>query len=288
MTAEKTGPNFRDRSCRWRGTAFVPTNVPDYWPFSILRSGALRERLIVDLDHGGRREALRMVELLAPSVGMFKIGKHLFIQAGPELLREIRRRHGEIFLDLRFHDTPRLLSSAIAQATRMGVKMFDLHPAYPLEGIERTRSELSRLCQNEGLRRPYLLGIAMYLSLVRSEAQSARADEEQLARLSRVAALGALDGVMTRPEHAARIRAACGPRFFIVTPGVTPEETGGRLGAAQAIRAGASYLVVGKPVWDARDPVALVREITAEMERGFRSSGRTSGGILPERLPSQP
>lgn len=266
----------------------VLTNVPDYWPFSILRSGSIRERIIVDLDYGGRDEALHLVDLLATNVGMFKVGRHLFLQTGPELVREIRRRHGEIFLDLRFHDTSRLLSSAIAQATRMGVKMFDLHPGYPPEGMERTRSEINRLCQHEGLRRPYLLGVAMHLRLVRSQAQRRQADEQHLVRLSRAAAVGALDGVMTQLENAERVRAACGRRFFIVTSAGMHEDNREQARAVAAVSAGANFLVVGRQIWEAKDPLAAVHELSIEMERALRSISREYALPQAERLPSDP
>lgn len=261
--------------------------MPDYWPFSILRHSALRERLVMELDHGGRQEALRMVNLLAGTVGMFKVGKHLFMQAGPDLLREIRRQGGEVFLDLKFQDTPRMLSQAAAQATRLGVKMFDLHPSYPYEAMERMRGEISRLCQNEGLRRPYMVAVAMYMSLVRREAAASHPPrDEQIARLARMAAAAVVDGVMTRPEHAGRIRASCGRRFLIVTSGASAESSAedvGYCGVAQAVRSGTDYVVVGRPIWEAHDPLQAVREILAEMERGFRAVPRNPTSLVSER-----
>lgn len=252
--------------------------MPDYWPFSILRQSALRERVIVELDHGTPGEALQMVERLAGQVGMFKVGKHLFLQAGPELLRAIRRRGGEVFLDLKFQDSPRLLSRAAVQATRLGVKMFDLHPNYSAEGIDRTRAEISRLCQLEGLRRPYLLAVATYLSLVR-QAEALLGNDQQLTRLARFAAQAVVDGVYIDPEHASRVRAVCGRRFLIVTSGR------GQPGAepAYALRSGADYLILGRTLWETSDPLQRVHQILTELERGLRSGPRIPASLLAER-----
>ena len=101
-----------------------------YWPFSgLMRQNALRERLIVSLDLRDRDEALKLVDRLARVVGMFKVGRALFVGGGPEFVREIRRRGAEVFLDLKFHDSPQKVLRAAVEATRLGVKMFDILPS---------------------------------------------------------------------------------------------------------------------------------------------------------------
>lgn len=262
--------------------------MTEYWPFSLLRQGLLKDRLIVELDHGRRREALQMVDQLAQSVGMFKVGKHLFMQSGPDVIREIRQRGGEVFLDLKFHNTPRSVCRAAAEATRLGVKMFDLHPGYSLEVMERTRLEVNRLCHYEGLRRPYIVAVTMLTGLARHEAKSNTSGspaEDQIARLARLAADAALDGVVTSPHQVSRVRALCGRRLIIVTSGISLEddEQAHRTGPAQAVRAGADYLVIGKPVWKSSDPLRIVREVLHEMERGMRSAPRSSMALFSER-----
>jgi orotidine-5'-phosphate decarboxylase len=269
--------------------------VAEYWPFSLSRQGLLKERLIVELDHGPRHEALAMVEHLASSVGMFKVGKHLFMNSGPDLIRDIRRRGGEVFLDLKFHDAPRCVSRAAIEATRLGVKMFDLHPGYSTAGygtamMERTRQEVNKLCQCEGLRRPYIVAITMLTSLgaggraCRPESLSAG---DQIAALARLAADASLDGVVTSPSQVSRVRAVCGRRVMIVTFAVSTEdgwhEQPACIGPAQAVRSGADYLVVGKPVWKAADPLRMVRELLREMDRGVRSAQRGSLALFSER-----
>ena len=140
--------------------------MTQYWPFSgLMRQAALRERLIVSLDLRDREAALRLVDRLARMVGMFRVGRALFVGGGPEFIREIRRRGAEVFLDLKFHDTPQKVLRAAVEATRLGVKMFDIHPYGSTCGLTemmtRTRAEVARICRTEGLRRPSILAVAM-------------------------------------------------------------------------------------------------------------------------------
>ena len=133
--------------------------MTQYWPFSgLVRQNALRERLIVSMDLRDRGEALRLVDRLARVVGMFKVGRALFIGGGPDFIREIRRRGAEVFLDLKFHDSPQKVLRAAVEATRLGVKMFDIHPygsnCGSTDTMTRTRAEVARICRTEGLRRP--------------------------------------------------------------------------------------------------------------------------------------
>src|SRR5260370_2326753 len=136
--------------------------MTQYWPFSgLMRQNALRERLIVSLDLRDRADAMKLVDRLGRVVGMFKVGRALFVGGGPVFIREIRRRGAEVFLDLKFHDTPQKVLRAAIEATRLGVKMFDIHPygsnCGSTEMMTRTRPEGARLCRTEGLRRPSIL-----------------------------------------------------------------------------------------------------------------------------------
>ncbi len=171
-----------------------------YWPFAgLVRHGALKERLIVSLDRATPREALRMVDHLARSVGMFHVGKHLFLNGGPDLIRELRRRGAEVFLDLKFHDTPQAVCKAVIEATRLSVRMFDLHSSGSFEVMERARLEVGRLCRNEGLRRPSVLAVTMLTCLRPNE--NSIADDGRVVRLAKLAAEASLDGVLTSPRR---------------------------------------------------------------------------------------
>ncbi|HEY6394746.1 MAG TPA: orotidine 5'-phosphate decarboxylase / HUMPS family protein, partial [Candidatus Binataceae bacterium] len=133
-----------------------------YWSLSALtRHASVRERLIVALDMTDCDAALAMVGRLANEVNIFKVGRKLFASAGPGVIREIRRRGSEVFLDLKFHDTPHRVERASIGATRLGVRMFSIHPYCKLEMMTRTRAEVAKVCRLEGLRRPEIIAVAM-------------------------------------------------------------------------------------------------------------------------------
>jgi orotidine-5'-phosphate decarboxylase len=255
--------------------------MSQYWPFAgLTRSGALRERLIVSLDLGAQREALQMVDRLGRLVGMFKIGTKLFVSGGPEFVREIRRRGAEVFLDLKFHDTPRALMRTAIEATRLGVRMFDVRLNGHADSIGKVRAEINRLCQNEGLRKPHIVAVAMLMEVARECGHSgARAGNDGVVELARHAANAGLDGVFTSAQGASRIRSMCGRRFIIVTPlPRVGESEKDFVDGASAIQSGADFLVVGSPIWKATEPMRAVREIVDQIDRGLRS-GPPNGAL---------
>jgi orotidine-5'-phosphate decarboxylase len=264
--------NYESNRC----TVFSGTiPMSQYWPFSgLTRYGALRERLIVSLDLGGQQEALKMVDQLGRLVGMFKIGKQLFVSGGPDFVREVRRRGAEVFLDLKFHDTPRALLRTAMEATRLGVRMFDVHLNGHAESVARMRAEINRLCQNEGLRKPHIVAVAMLMDVTRENADNrSRPGIDGMVELARHAATAGLDGVFTTAQGAPRIRSICGRRFIIVTPLPSVRENEREfVDGAGAIHAGADFLVVGSPIWKATEPMRAVREIVDQIDHGLRSS----------------
>jgi orotidine-5'-phosphate decarboxylase len=267
--------------------------MTQYWPFSgLVRQNTLRERLIVSMDLRDRGDALKLVDRLARVVGMFKVGRALFVGGGPDFIREIRRRGAEVFLDLKFHDSPQKVLRAAVEATRLGVKMFDIHPYGSNCGstdlMTRTRAEVARICRTEGLRRPSILAVAT-LADTKSPNSISRFPglPDRVTEIARFAADASLDGVVTWPHEVTRVRNTCGRRFIIVTSGVQLRELGGATPkattAADAIRAGADYVVIGSPIWRAAEPLHAVREITDDIERGLRNSPRRTFEILNPR-----
>jgi orotidine-5'-phosphate decarboxylase len=253
------------------------------WPFGSLRQGGAKSRLIFALDVGSLKEAEQLVRTLAREVGLFKIGKQLFLHAGPPVVRMVRDLGGEVFLDLKFHDIPRTVAKAAAEATRMNVRMFDLHASGSLAMMQQTVSEVNRVCRNEQLRRPKILAVTVLTSLTRDDLRRVGVQagvEGQVVRLARLAREASMDGVVASPLEIARIRKECGRSFLIVTPGVRTANSGWDdqkrvLTPDQAITAGADYIVVGKPIRDAKDPQAAAREIVIDMERsGARAKSR--------------
>jgi orotidine-5'-phosphate decarboxylase len=252
-----------------------------HWPFGI-RQGGMRARLIFALDVGSITEAIDYVDTLTREVGMFKVGKQLFLHAGPQIVQMIRDRGGEVFLDLKFHDIPRTVAKAAAEATRMGVRMFDVHASGSLEMMRRTTAEVTKVCRTQGLRRPKVLAVTVLTSLNREDLKRVgvlSGIENQVVRLARLAKEAGMDGVVASPQEIAPIRKECGRGFLIVTPGVRLRgkswEDQKRVTTPEAaIRAGADYLVVGQPIREAADPVVAAREIVAAMERGLAAPDR--------------
>ncbi len=162
-----------------------------------------------------------------------------------------------------------------------------LKPGPLPEVLARTRAEVSRLCRAEGLRRPHILAVAMLAGIAPRENRGPGArDADCVIRLARGAAEAALDGVLTSAHEAYRIRGACGRRFIIVAGGISARgvSSAHALGAAEAIRAGADYLVVGAPVCRSPEPVRAVRQFIEDSERALRMSPRAAVETLPRRF----
>jgi orotidine-5'-phosphate decarboxylase len=248
-----------------------------HWRFGAGRASESKRRLIFALDVDSIAEADALIEALLPEVGMFKVGKQLFLHAGPPIVRRIKERGGEVFLDLKFHDIPRTVAKAGVEAARLGVKMFDLHASGSGEMMRATVREVTRACRRDALRRPRILAVTVLTSLSRDDLKSVgvmAGVESQVVRLARLSKESSMDGVVASPHEIATIRKACGRTFTIVTPGVRQARAGWDdqkrvMTPEAAIGAGADYLVVGKPIRDAQSPAAAARAIVAEMERGF-------------------
>jgi orotidine-5'-phosphate decarboxylase len=261
------------------------------WLFGPLRPGNMRARLIVALDVSSVPEALDLVRLLKSEVGMFKVGKQLFTHAGPQVVRQIRELGGEVFLDLKFHDIPRTVAKAAAEATRLGVRIFDVHASGSLGMMKQTIAEVTKVCRTEGLAKPKILAVTVLTSLNRDDLKRVgvmAGVESQVVRLAKLARQAGMDGVVASPQEIARIRKECGRSFLIVCPGVRPrsgswEDQKRVLTPEAAIRAGADYLVVGNPIREAADPVKAARDVVAAMERGVLTPERRKGlGPEPE------
>jgi orotidine-5'-phosphate decarboxylase len=238
----------------------------------------VRERLIVALDLDDLEEVKQRVRLLVPEIGMFKVGKQLFTYAGPQAVRLIQELGGEIFLDLKFHDIPNTVAKAAIEATRLGVKMFNVHASGSLEMMRTTVREVRRICRQEKRRQPIMLAVTVLTSLNQDDLKRLGVGgkvTDQVVRLALLTKEAGMDGVVASPHEVAAIRTACGRRFVIVTPGIRSVQ-GERndqqrvMTPAGAIAAGVDYIVVGRPILEAQDPVAAARGIVAEMQRGGR------------------
>jgi len=244
----------------------------------VRRRGSMRERLIVALDLDDLEAATELVRSLAREVGMFKIGKQLFTHAGPQAVRLIQSLGGEIFLDLKFHDIPNTVAKAAIEATRLGVKMFNVHASGSLEMMRLTVKEVERVSRQQKLRRPIMLGVTVLTSLGQEDLQRLGVEHkiaDQVVRLALLTKEAGMDGVVASPHEVADIRQACGQRFVIVTPGIRPADSQRNdqqrvMTPADAVRAGVDYIVVGRPILEAKNPIMAAREIVAEMHEGVK------------------
>ncbi len=237
----------------------------------------IRQRLIVALDLADPARARILATRLAPEVGMFKVGKQLFVNAGPDVVRMIHDLGGEVFLDLKFHDIPNTVAAAAVEAARLGVKLFNVHVSGGREMMRQTAAAVEEVCEKEGLRRPSVLGVTVLTSLDASDLESMGvqgAVPAHVVRLAGMAREAGLAGVVCSAREVPDIRRACGDSFLLVTPGIRPagQQAGDQkrvMTPGDSVRAGIDYIVVGRPITGADDPAAAARSVVAEMAAVF-------------------
>ena len=233
-----------------------------------------RDKLIValDVDHADR--GLELFEVLRDSVGMFKIGMQLFTAAGPELVRTIVSRGGRVFLDLKYHDIPNTVAMAGIEATRLGVSIFNVHAAGGSEMMRRTAEVVAETAQRENLIRPKVIGVTVLTSVDQQTLQQigiAGAAESVVSRLASLARDAGLDGVVASGQEIKTIRQiVLQSDFLIVTPGMRSasaisDDQRRTMSVGDAVRAGADYVVVGRPVIAASDPAEAARKLVDEI-----------------------
>lgn len=234
------------------------------------------DKLIVALDVDTPSQALGLVKQLRDVAGMFKIGSTLFTLAGPQIVKDVVASGAKVFLDLKFHDIPHQVAGSARSAAQLGVSLFTLHASGGAEMMQRAVEAVAEVAEREGTPRPAVLAVSVLTSMDAASLSQIginSSPEETVLRLVKLAEQSGVDGVVASPQEAARIRTSVGKRdFLIVTPGIRPagKDAGDQRRVSTpeaALNAGADYLVVGRPITAAADPVAAAREIAAEMER---------------------
>jgi orotidine-5'-phosphate decarboxylase len=237
-----------------------------------------KNRLIVALDVSTAHQARELVQTLHGVVGIFKIGSQLFTGAGPDIVREIIKSGSRVFLDLKFHDIPSTVAAAGAEATRLGVSLFNLHAAGGSEMMRRTAEAVSKTADAEGLTRPSVIAVTVLTSAdaaTLSEIGISFSTEDQVRSLSLLAEASGMDGVVASPREIALVRSALKREsFLVVTPGIRPsgselDDQKRVMTPAEAFSDGADYLVVGRPITGAKDPKQAAEHIIEEMARVF-------------------
>ena len=235
------------------------------------------DKLIVALDVDTPREALALVQQLHGVAGMFKIGSQLFTFAGPQIVKDVINSGAKVFLDLKFHDIPHQVAGSARSAAQLGVSMFTVHASGGTEMMQRAVEAVSEIAERNQTPRAAVLAVSVLTSMDATSLSQIGIDsspEEAVLRLVKLAARADVDGVVASPQEAQKIRSTVTKLdFLIVTPGIRPATKDAAADdqrrvatPSAALRAGASYLVVGRPITAAPDPVAAAREIAAEME----------------------
>jgi orotidine-5'-phosphate decarboxylase len=233
------------------------------------------DQLLIALDVPTGGEALRLADLLRGSVGGFKIGKRLFTAEGPVIVRTLAAKGDRVFLDLKFHDIPNTVAQAVAAATSLGAWMINVHASGGSQ-MMRAAAEAGRAAANaEGRPAPLMIAVTVLTSMS-SEALAETGVQcsvlDQVSRLAQLAQRAGLDGVVASPQETSLIRALCGPDFSIVTPGIrggaaaaARDDQERTMSAGEAVAAGASYIVVGRPIIGAPDPREAAERIGSEI-----------------------
>lgn len=238
-----------------------------------------RERLIFALDVGeGLKDALSWVDCLGDHVGLFKVGKESFVRYGTEIVRQIHARGRKVFLDLKFHDIPNTVARAAEAASVLGVAMFNVHALGGKRMMVEAVRGVQRLTEQSGNPSLIVLAVTVLTSLNDGDLKMMgfnKGTRETVLNLARLAQDAGVSGVVASAADAAAIREACGSEFLIVTPGirgakeVTDDDQKRIVAPREAIKSGADYLVVGRPIRQAADPAGEADEIAGEIVRGF-------------------
>jgi len=232
-------------------------------------------KLLVALDVDSGTRALELATLLRDVADGVKVGSRLFTLEGPALVRRLVDQGTKVFLDLKFHDIPNTVAQAVEAAVLTGAWMINVHASGGVPMMEAAAKAGSAAAT--GRPRPLIIGVTVLTSMDQATLRDGGIERpilEHVLALARMAQQAGLDGVVASPQETAVIRAACGPDFAIVTPGIRGASAGSEkndqartMGPAEAVRAGASYLVVGRPIIGAPDPRAAAERIVEELEQ---------------------
>ena len=230
---------------------------------------ANKNPIIVALDVPSAEQALKLAELVAPAVGAFKIGKELFVSAGPDIVRRVRATGAAVFLDLKFHDIPNTVAKAVAAATRLDVQMLTIHTSGGGEMMSAAEKSGQDTAKSLGLAAPLVLGVTVLTSSdanTLAEIGCQANVGQQVERLATLAVKSGLRGLVCSPLEIADLRQFLPPEIQLVTPGIRTgaekaDDQKRTLTPREAIQAGASWLVIGRPIYAAENPRLAAEKI---------------------------
>ncbi|MFH1478799.1 MAG: orotidine-5'-phosphate decarboxylase [Candidatus Omnitrophota bacterium] len=229
----------------------------------------MKDKIIVALDVNSIKEVEHLVDILSPYVNIFKVGMQLFYSCGPKVIDVIKKYDKDIFLDLKLYDIPNTVKNASCALTRLGVYMFNVHSSGGSDmmkaALDGAEEESGRL----GVDRPRILGVTVLTSMDKHTLKEIGIDkspEETVLSLARLTKRSGLDGVVSSPKEIAGIKSDLGRDFLVITPGVRPEDSSKDdqkrvTTPKEAFSSGADYIVIGRPITKAKDPVSVIRNI---------------------------
>ncbi len=225
-------------------------------------------KIIVALDYAAAAPALALAERLEPQACRLKVGKELFTAAGPALVEQLMRRGFEVFLDLKFHDIPNTTAQACKAAAQLGVWMVNVHALGGRKMMESAREALANFTE-----RPQLIAVTVLTSMGQADLEDIGINAtpaEMVQRLAALAQASGLDGVVCSAQEASLLRRQHGADFCLVTPGIRPANAAAQdqtriMTPRAAMDAGSSYLVIGRPITQADDPLRALQDINAEL-----------------------
>ena len=229
----------------------------------------MTSKIIVALDYEKEAEALALVDQIDPSLCRLKVGKEMFTTLGMNFVKQLHQRNFDVFLDLKYHDIPNTVARAVRSAADLGVWMVDLHASGGLRMME----EAKRILEPYGKDAPLLIAVTVLTSMEDLDLLQIGINAspmEQVLRLAHLTQRAGLDGVVCSPQEVEILRNACGEDFKLVTPGIRPigADFGDQrrvMAPTAAIRAGSDYLVIGRPITKADNPVEVLRSINASI-----------------------
>jgi orotidine-5'-phosphate decarboxylase len=233
-----------------------------------------RDRIVLALDLDSDQEALAIVAELTDAVGMFKVGHQLFTAYGPDIVRRIIGKGGKVFLDLKYHDIPNTVAKASAEAVKLGVSIFNVHALGGAEMMKAAAEAANETAAALGRPLPAVLAVTVLTSMdeqsLRRELKITRSLQREVCHLARMAKRSGMQGVVASPQEIRMLRRSVRGEFVILTPGVRPlwaskDDQKRIMTPAEAIAAGADYIVVGRPVLKAADRKAAVEKIVQEI-----------------------
>lgn len=226
-------------------------------------------RVLVALDYDSRADAMMLVEQLDPELCRLKVGKELFTRTGPQLVADLEALGFDVFLDLKYHDIPNTVASAVRAAAELGVWMVNVHAGGGRRMMEAARQQLSAFDSP-----PKLIAVTLLTSLSEDDLVELGVTcgaEQRVLELAALAQSSGMDGVVCSAQEAPALRRQCGPDFALVTPGIrlagdSADDQRRVLTPAAAMESGSDYLVIGRSITGAADPLQALRRVHAELD----------------------